>query len=378
MTKFFKMVLMNFNQQISTLRKKHLLRSRKISENAQGVKMVIDGKKVINFCSNDYLSLANNEQVKNALIDGVKRYGVGSGASHLVSGHSDAHHELEENLANFTGQERALLFTSGYSANLGVFSALRDEVDWVLQDKLNHASLIDANRLIDLPIQRYLHNNIDSLAKKAEKQSGQGLIVTDNIFSMDGDRAKISDIEKIANFSNAFLMQDDAHGFGIFEANIPKNSIYMATLGKAAGAMGAFVAGNADFIDYLVQKSRPYVYTTAISPSLCCATLKSLELIKSGEQKAKLLANIDYFRNFAKSINLNFEVSESAIQPMIIGDSETALKLSKKLFDAGFYVSAIRPPTVPPNTARLRFTLCANHSFEQIEALLIQVNHVMA
>lgn len=378
MTKFFKMVLMNFNQQISTLRKKHLLRSRKISENAQGVKMVIDGKKVINFCSNDYLSLANNEQVKNALIDGVKRYGVGSGASHLVSGHSDAHHELEGNLANFTGQERALLFTSGYSANLGVFSALRDEVDWVLQDKLNHASLIDANRLIDLPIQRYLHNNIDSLAKKAEKQSGQGLIVTDNIFSMDGDRAKISDIEKIANFSNAFLMQDDAHGFGIFEANIPKNSIYMATLGKAAGAMGAFVAGNADFIDYLVQKSRPYVYTTAISPSLCCATLKSLELIKSGEQKAKLLANIDYFRNFAKSINLNFEVSESAIQPMIIGDSETALKLSKKLFDAGFYVSAIRPPTVPPNTARLRFTLCANHSFDQIESLLNKVKDVMA
>jgi 8-amino-7-oxononanoate synthase len=378
MKKFFKMVLMNFNQQISTLRKKHLLRSRKISENAQGVKMVIDGKKVINFCSNDYLSLANNEQVKNALIDGVKRYGVGSGASHLVSGHSDAHHELEGNLANFTGQERALLFTSGYSANLGVFSALRDEVDWVLQDKLNHASLIDANRLIDLPIQRYLHNNIDSLAKKAEKQSGQGLIVTDNIFSMDGDRAKISDIEKIANFSNAFLMQDDAHGFGIFEANIPKNSIYMATLGKAAGAMGAFVAGNADFIDYLVQKSRPYVYTTAISPSLCCATLKSLELIKSGEQKAKLLANIDYFRNFAKSINLNFEVSESAIQPMIIGDSETALKLSKKLFDAGFYVSAIRPPTVPPNTARLRFTLCANHSFDQIESLLNKVKDVMA
>ena len=372
------MVLMNFNQQISTLRKKHLLRSRKISENAQGVKMVIDGKKVINFCSNDYLSLANNEQVKNALIDGVKRYGVGSGASHLVSGHSDAHHELEENLANFTGQERALLFTSGYSANLGVFSGLRDEVDWVLQDKLNHASLIDANRLIDLPIQRYLHNNIDSLAKKAEKQSGQGLIVTDNIFSMDGDRAKISDIEKIANFSNAFLMQDDAHGFGIFEANIPKNSIYMATLGKAAGAMGAFVAGNADFIDYLVQKSRPYVYTTAISPSLCCATLKSLELIKSGEQKAKLLANIDYFRNFAKSINLNFEVSESAIQPMIIGDSETALKLSKKLFDASFYGSSIRPPTVPPNTARLRFTLCANHSFLQIESLLNKVKDVMA
>jgi len=375
---------MNFSKQISILEKKHLLRSRKISENAQGVEMIIDGKKIINFCSNDYLSLADNDEVKQALIEGVKQYGVGSGASHLVCGHSDAHHELEENLANFTGQDRALLFSSGYSANLGVFSALRDEVDWVLQDKLNHASLIDANQLIGLPIQRYLHNNTDSLAKKADKQSGQGLIVTDNVFSMDGDSAKIDEIEKIANFSKALLMQDDAHGFGIFEPNIPKNSIYMATLGKAAGTMGAFVAGNTDFIEFLVQKSRPYVYTTAISPSLCAATLKSLELIKLGEQKAKLLANIDFFRsvanslNFAQSLGLDFETSVSAIQPLMIGDSEKALDLSKKLFDSGYYVSAIRPPTVPPNTARLRFTLCANHSFEQIEALLTKVKNVMA
>jgi len=375
---------MNFSKQIGILEKKHLLRSRKISENAQGVEMIIDGKKIINFCSNDYLSLADNDEVKQALIEGVKQYGVGSGASHLVCGHSDAHHELEENLANFTGQDRALLFSSGYSANLGVFSALRDEVDWVLQDKLNHASLIDANQLIGLPIQRYLHNNTDSLAKKADKQSGQGLIVTDNVFSMDGDSAKIDEIEKIANFSKALLMQDDAHGFGIFEPNIPKNSIYMATLGKAAGTMGAFVAGNTDFIEFLVQKSRPYVYTTAISPSLCAATLKSLELIKLGEQKAKLLANIDFFRsvanslNFAQSLGLDFETSVSAIQPLMIGDSEKALDLSKKLFDSGYYVSAIRPPTVPPNTARLRFTLCANHSFEQIEALLTKVKNVMA
>ena len=369
---------MNFNKQINALEKKHLLRSRKISENAQGVEMIINGKKIINFCSNDYLSLANNEQVKDALINGVKQYGVGSGASHLVSGHSKAHHDLEEALADYTGQQRALLFSSGYSANLGVFSALRDDVDWILQDKLNHASLIDANQLIGLPVQRYLHNNIDSLATKIEKQSGQGLIVTDNVFSMDGDRANISDIEKITNFSKALLMQDDAHGFGVFEANIPQNSIYMATLGKAAGTMGAFVAGNADFIDYLIQKSRPYVYTTAISPSLCCATLKSLELIKAGEQKAKLLVNIDFFRNFAKSLNLTFEASESAIQPMIIGQSDKALKISERLFEMGFYVSAIRPPTVPPNTARLRFTLCAKHSFEQIELLLTKVADVVA
>lgn len=369
---------MNFSQQISALENKHLLRSRKTSENAQGVEMVIDGKKIINFCSNDYLSLANNEQVKESLIQGVKQFGVGSGASHLVSGHSKAHHDLEEALADYTGQQRALLFSSGYSANLGVFSALRDDVDWVLQDKLNHASLIDANQLIGLPLRRYLHNDLASLKSKSGKQTGQGLIVTDNVFSMDGDRANIDEIEKIAKSSNALLMQDDAHGFGIFDANIPQNSIYMATLGKAAGTMGAFVAGNDDFIEFLVQKSRPYVYTTAISPSLCVATLKSLELIKSGEQQTKLLANIDYFRNFATSLTLNFEWSDSAIQPMIIGESDKALELSKKLFETGFYVSAIRPPTVPPNTARLRFTLCANHSFKQIESLLTKVSDVMA
>ena len=369
---------MYFYNQIKELDKNNLLRSRKINENAQGVKITLDGKQVINFCSNDYLSLANNEQLKEALIQGVKKYGVGSGASHLVSGHSKAHHELEEALAEFTGQQQALLFSSGYSANLGVFSALRDDIDWVLQDKLNHASLIDANQLIGIPIRRYLHNNIDSIKSKIQKQKGHGLIATDNIFSMDGDQANIDDIEKIANNSKALLMQDDAHGFGIFKANIPNNSIYMATLGKAAGTMGAFVAGNADFVDYLVQKSRPYVYTTAIPPSLCYATMKSLELIKAGEQRAKLLSNIDFFRNFAKSLNLDFEESASAIQPMIIGDSKATLNLSKKLFEAGFYISAIRPPTVPLKTARLRFTLCANHSYEQIEKLLEKVANVMA
>ena len=369
---------MDFNNAILQLKQNHLLRSRRVVNGPQNSEVVIDGKVATNFCSNDYLSLANHPLINEAFIKGVKRYGSGAGASHLVGGHSQAHHRLEKKLAEFTGQQSALLFSSGYSANLGVFSALRDELDWVLQDKLNHASLIDGNQLIGLPIKRYLHNDMASLKSKSNKQTGQGLIVTDNVFSMDGDRANIDEIEKIANFSNAILMQDDAHGFGVFEANIPKNSIYMATLGKAAGTMGAFVAGNDDFIDYLVQKSRPYVYTTAISPSLCCATLKSLELIKSNEQKTKLLANIDYFRNFAKSLGLNFENSESAIQPMIIGESGKTLEISKKLFDAGFYVSAIRPPTVPPNTARLRFTLCANHSFEQIELLLTKVADVMA
>ncbi|MDB3971819.1 8-amino-7-oxononanoate synthase [Candidatus Thioglobus sp.] len=368
---------MNFSKKLSEIKQAHLYRSRKVSENAQDIQLTINGKSLINFCSNDYLSLANHPKVIEALITGVDQYGVGSGSSHLVSGHSRAHHDLEEALADYTGQDRALLFSTGYSANLGIFSALKDELDWVLQDKLNHASLIDGNQLIGLPVQRYLHNDIDSLKKKIAKQSGQGMIVTDTVFSMDGDRANIDDLQKIANFSNAILMQDDAHGFGIFEPNIPTNSIYIATLGKAVGTMGAFVAGNDDFIEFLIQKSRPYVYTTAMSPAICVATLKSLDLIKQGEQKAKLLTNIDYFRNFSSTLDLPIEPSNSAIQPLIIGDSEKALKISQTLFDKGFYVSAIRPPTVPKHTARLRITLNADHTQAQIEQLLTQIKHAL-
>jgi 8-amino-7-oxononanoate synthase len=382
---------MDFSEKLSNLKQQHLYRSRKVVDSAQDTKIIIDGKSLINFCSNDYLSLANHVQVKEAFKQGVDEYGAGSGASHLVSGHSRAHHELEDALAEYTGQERALLFSTGYSANLGIFSALKDELDWVLQDKLNHASLIDGNQLIGLPVQRYLHNDIASLEKKVSKQSGQGMIVTDTVFSMDGDQAKIEDLQKIAegelalakrgrpgvNVSGAILMQDDAHGFGVFEPNIPQNSIYMATLGKAAGTMGAFVAGNEDFIEFLIQKSRPYIYTTAIAPAICVATLKSLDLIKQGEQKSKLLTNIDFFRNFSQAIGLPISPSNSAIQPLIIGDSEKALGISKKLFDQGFYVSAIRAPTVPKGTERLRITLSANHTQSQIEQLLVQIKNAL-
>ena len=382
---------MDFSKKLSDLKQQHLYRSRKVVDGAQSVQIIINGKSLINFCSNDYLSLANHPEIKEAFKQGIDEYGVGSGASHLVSGHSRAHHDLEAALADYTGQARALLFSTGYTANLGVFSALKDELDWALQDKLNHASLIDANQLIGLPIQRYLHNDIASLEKKADKQSGQGMIVTDTVFSMDGDQANIDDLQKIAegeldlakrgrsgvNNSSAILMQDDAHGFGVFEPNIPKNSIYMATLGKAAGTMGAFVAGNEDFIEFLIQKSRPYIYTTAIAPAICVATLKSLDLIKQGEQKAKLLANIDFFRNFSQAIDLPISPSNSAIQPLIIGDSEKALSISQKLFDQGFYVSAIRAPTVPKGTERLRITLSADHTQNQIEQLLVQIKNAL-
>lgn len=357
---------MDFAKTLIALKQNHLYRQVRIADGAG-----------VDFCSNDYLGLKNHPQVVEAFKLGVDKFGVGSGASHLINGHTTAHQELEAALADYTGQQKALLFSTGYMANIGVFSALKSELDWVLQDKLNHASLIDANHLIGLPLQRYLHNDIASLEKKIAKQTGQGLIATDTVFSMDGDRADINAIEKVANKSNALLMQDDAHGFGVFKANIAKNSIYMATLSKAVGTMGAFVAGNEDFIDFLLQKSRPYIYTTAIAPALCVATLKSLTLIKSGEQNAKLLANIDFFQKFSQSLELPILKSDSAIQPLIIGDSERALKISQTLLERGFCVSAIRTPTVAKGTERLRITLSANHTQKQIEQLLTQVKYAL-
>jgi len=235
---------------------------------------------------------------------------------------------------------------------------------------------------IHMNIEIYLHNLIGDVAGKLQTaRSRNDQVVTDfKLWIMEAIKkicSKLDDLQKIANFSNAILMQDDAHGFGVFESNIPKNSIYMATLGKAAGTMGAFVAGKADFIEFLIQKSRPYIYTTAISPAICVATLKSLELIKQGEQKAKLLAHIDFFRNFSQAIGLPISASKSAIQPLIIGDSEKALKISQKLFEQGFYVSAIRPPTVPKGTERLRITLNANHTQSQIEQLLVHIKNAL-
>ena len=371
----YKITIMDFTKTLLKIKNNNLYRYHKIISKRQGNKIIIAGKKLINFCSNDYLSLADNIQVKNAYKKGIKNYGVGAGASHLVSGHSSAHQQLAEALSDYTGQQRTLLFSSGYSANLGVFLALKDELDWVLQDKLNHASLIDANHLINLPLQRYAHNNIDSLQKKILTQKGNGLIVTDNVFSMDGDIAQINAINKIIP-KNSKLMQDDAHGFGIFKANIPKQSIYMATLGKAAATMGAFVAGDEDLIELLIQKSRPYIYTTALPPSLCMATLKSLEIIKKNTQTTKLMANITFFKKTAKSLNIKIKPSKSAIQPLIIGSNEKTLIISNKLYLSGFYVSAIRPPTVPTNSARLRITLTAGHTKSQIKQLLIQIKNV--
>ncbi|MBE8189525.1 MAG: 8-amino-7-oxononanoate synthase [Candidatus Thioglobus sp.] len=356
---------MDFSNTLTTLKQQNLY--RQIAPNSSAV----------NFCSNDYLGLKTNPQVVEAFKSGADKFGVGAGASHLLGGHFPAHQALQEALADYTGQQKALLFSTGYMANLGVFSALKNELDWALQDKLNHASLLDANQLIGLPLQRYLHNDIYSLEQKIAKQSGSGLVATDSVFSMDGERAKITDIANITTKSKAIFYQDDAHGFGVFEPLIPKHSIYMATLGKAAGTMGAFVAGSADLVDFIMQKSRPYIFTTAIAPAICVATLQSLELIKQGSQQAKLFSNIEFFSQFAAELDLPIQPSESAIQPLILGENHKALEVAKQLLAAGFYVPAIRPPTVAKGTARLRISLNSEHTKSQIEQLLTQIKNAL-
>jgi 8-amino-7-oxononanoate synthase len=356
------------------LKDSNLYRQHRTISQTNSTQITIDNQTLTNFSSNDYLSLANDETIKKALIKGLETNPIGSGASHLITGHYQVHQELEQTLADYVGCEKTLLFSTGYMANLAIFSALKNEINWVLQDKLNHASLLDGNALINLPIKRYLHNDMNSLNKKIAKQDGLGLIASDVIFSMDGDSAKVTELLKLKK--DNFLLLDDAHGFGVNpQFKKDTHTIYMGTLGKAVGTMGAFVAGSNELIDFIKQKARPYIYTTAISPALCVATLKSLEIIKTGKQQQKLFANIEYFKKTAQTLGLDFLASDSAIQPLIIGSVEKTLSLSKTLLEQGFFVSAIRPPTVPNNTSRLRITLCANHTTTQIKTLLTAIKN---
>ncbi len=372
----------DLQKELDERKAQHLYRSRRISEGPQQPKMVIDGQSVINFCSNDYLGLANHEKVKQAFINGVKTYGAGSGAAHLVNGHSKAHHALEEELAEFTGYPRTLLFSTGYMANLGLTQALVGKGDTVLEDRLNHASLIDGGLLSGARFQRYAHNDAAQLEQKLEDAKGETLVLTDGVFSMDGDIANIPPIAQSCKKYQSWLMVDDAHGFGVlgehgkgslehFQLSQKDVPIYMATLGKALGTSGAFIAGSEALIETLIQKARPYIYTTATPPAVAEATRASLKLIQTQpELREQLNSNINYFRNCAEHIDIKLGDSQTAIQPIIVGDEKRAVAMSDQLLEKGLLVTAIRPPTVPKGTARLRVTLSAAHTKQQIDQLI--------
>ena len=372
----------DFDAELQSLNQQSLYRRRRVVESPQSVLMQLDGRQVVNFCSNDYLGLANHPEVIAAFKRGVDQYGVGSGSAHLICGHSHAHHALEDELAAFTGRERALLFSTGYMANLGVISALVGRGDSVLEDRLNHASLLDGGLLSGARFQRYQHNQLDDLQARLAASKGKALIVSDGVFSMDGDLALLPDLANLAEQHGAGLLIDDAHGFGVLGANgggivehfglsqqqVP---ILMGTLGKAFGTFGAFIAGSDALIEYLIQKARTYVFTTAMPAAVAEATRVSLRLLRQEAwRRQHLQALISRFRAGAEQQDLQLMDSATAIQPIILGDSETALLASERLLAQGFWVSAIRPPTVPAGTARLRITFSSLHTEQQVDALL--------
>jgi 8-amino-7-oxononanoate synthase len=365
-----------------------LYRSRRIIESPQGIDLQFNGKHIINFCSNDYLGLAHHSEIIQAFKTAADNYGVGSGSAHLVAGHSVAHHALEEELAVFTGRERALLFSTGYMANMGVISALVGRNDAVFQDRLNHASLLDGALLSGARLKRYAHTDTEHLDTLISQRKGRKLIVTDGVFSMDGDFAPLPALVVTAKANDAWLMVDDAHGLGVLGHNgggtlahyaLNQNDvpILMGTLGKSFGTFGAFIAGSEILIETLIQKARTYIYTTALPAAVAEATRTSLKLVVADNwRRDKLFQLTERFKSGAEQLGLPLVASNSAIQPIIIGDSKQAVAISNALFEEGFLVSAIRPPTVPLGSARLRVTLSALHEEQHIDRLLDALNKV--
>lgn len=376
--------------ELSWRKSESLYRYRRIAESPQGPEMEVDGRRVWAFCSNDYLGLANHPVVRAAFMRGVEEYGVGSGAAHLVTGHSRAHHALEEALAEFTGRPRSLLFSTGYMANLGVVSALLGRQDVIFEDRLNHASLLDGGRLAGARFRRYGHRDWEALESRlTASDNRRKLIATDGVFSMDGDLAPLAALAAVARRHDAWLMVDDAHGlgvlgvegkgslahFGLRAAQVP---ILVGTLGKAFGTFGAFVAGEEALIETLIQGARTYIYTTAPPPAVAVATLASLRLAQTESwRREKLTCLIAQFRRGAKQLGLQLMDSLTPIQPLLVGSSETAIKLSEALLARGILVTAIRPPTVPTGSARLRITLTAAHSETHVKRLLEALTEVL-
>lgn len=371
-----------WQQALAQLAVNHQIRKRRCSESPQQPTMVMDGRELLTFCSNDYLGLSNDARVKKALIQGVERWGAGAGAAHLINGHTQAHQQLEEALAEFVGYPRALLFSTGFMANLAMVSALVESADKIHCDRLNHASLLDASRQSGARFGRFSHIDMSALGQALQKSvSRQQWVVTDSVFSMDGDCAPLPEIATLAARFQAEILVDEAHSLGVvgtegrglvYDCGLTDQVLaLMGTLGKAFGVSGAFVAGSEAVIETLLQKARPYIYTTAMPAALSVAALESLRIIQTESwRREKLQTLISRFRHGAQSLGLSIMPSQSPIQPLLVGSSEAAVALSHKLEQQGFLVTAIRPPTVPQGQARLRITFSALHDEAMVDRLL--------
>lgn len=378
-------------QALAERRAQNLYRTCRVLSSPQGPEVNINGQSMLSFCSNDYLGLANDPRVIHRFKQAADEMGVGSGAAHLVNGHNYYHQALEEALAEFTNRPRALLFSTGYMANMGVISSMLNKQDAVYEDKWNHASLIDGGLLSGARFQRYLHKDLDNLDRRLQKtQANHKMIVTDGVFSMDGDCADLPQLAATAKQHNAWLMVDDAHGFGVLgetgaglcEAqNVSHDDVpvLMATLGKGLGTAGAFVAGSDALIEYLTNFARPYIYTTAMPAAVAAATLTSLQIVKTeSERRAHLCSLISRFRSGAEQLGYELMPSSTPIQPIVVGEADKALKMAEALQQKGIHVTAIRPPTVPEGTSRLRITLSASHSESHIDQLLQALNDIQS
>ena len=360
-----------------------LLRRLRTIDRVDGPWLETGHQRLLSFCSNDYLGLAQHPQLVAALTRAARGAGVGSTSAHLICGHRTEHAELEEALAVWTGRERALLFSTGYMANLGVLQALLTSGDVCVQDKLNHACLLDGAKLSSAELKRYPHADVAAAARQlASRPDAAALLATDGVFSMDGDIAPLGELAALCANERATLMVDDAHGLGVLgqhgagsisAANLGQHEVplLMATLGKALGCAGAFVAGPTALIEGLIQFARPYIYTTAMPPALAAAALEAVQLAQAEEwRRQKLAALIARFRRGASELGLPLATSTSAIQPLLLGSADAALAAAQALERQGLLVSAIRPPTVPAGQARLRITLSAAHEDAHVDRLL--------
>jgi glycine C-acetyltransferase len=378
----------SIKQELGDIREKGLYRVLRTVETSQGPRVTIDGREMILLCSNDYLGLANHPKVKEAARDTIEKYGFGTGASRLISGSMAPHRKFEDRFAKFKGTEAALLFNSGYAANSGVIPALTGFGDTIFSDRLNHASIVDGCRLSRADFRRYRHLDMKALERylvylsENDEERGRKLIVTDGIFSMDGDIAPLDKILSLAKEHDCMLMVDDAHGTGVLGASgrgtaehfgiAPEDiDIYMGTLGKALGSYGAYVAGSRELIDYLVNKARSFIYSTALPPAMAAAAIAAIEIMEDEpERRERLLGNAALMRDGLKDMGFEIMDSHTQIIPILTADSDIACDMMERLMDEGVYALAIRPPSVPEGTARLRVTVTSEHLQEDLDKAL--------
>ncbi|MCY3821656.1 MAG: 8-amino-7-oxononanoate synthase [Gammaproteobacteria bacterium] len=378
----------DLQERLDSLRAHNMYRRRRNVGSRQGRAIRVDGRELLNFCSNDYLGLAGDERVAEALKESVGRWGVGTGASHLVCGHTEAHEELEATLAEFTGRPRALVYSSGYAANVGVINALLSVGDLVCEDRLNHASLLDGGWISRARFAWYGHLDCDDLDRQLATDANRKLVVSDGTFSMDGDRCRLDDLIAVARRRDAWVMIDDAHGMGVHGSGgvglvdparytVDDVQVLVGTFGKAFGTSGAFVAGSEALIETLIQRSRNYIYTTAMPPAIAVATLASLAIAKAESwRRDRLVSLVERFRAGAADLEFVLPESASPIQPLIVGDPQATLDMSRALEERGCLCTTIRPPSVPEGTSRLRITLTAAHTDADVDQLIDALEEV--